>query len=255
MASITRDRGCLYYVPWIATLCVCLGIASLGVWAYYTRRCKDLTLEALDDLGIKAKNVDRINIALIATAITYLALVMVIFLMSLWRSFIEAAHDAVGLVSRGAMVFLVLNFLFTTGWWITMMWLVLLIMGNTLWATCLYILIGSIKKAKEDIAKFGAATWLPSRNLPCPGQCLDLTTFTFITSELKDACICDTDKLEAARGAFDHAYGIFPGIAVGNFVMFVAGVLLLMNLACQFSHAKRERELLSRITAKVYSAM
>ncbi|GIL58494.1 hypothetical protein Vafri_13451 [Volvox africanus] len=49
----------------------------------------------------------------------------------------------------------------------------------------------------------------------------------------QDACICDTDKLEAARGAFDHAYGIFPGIAVGNFVMFVAGVWLLMNLACQ----------------------
>jgi hypothetical protein len=47
-------------------------------------------------LNIEAKNVDRINGGLIATAVTYLVLILIIFLMSLWRSFIEAAHDATG---------------------------------------------------------------------------------------------------------------------------------------------------------------
>ncbi|GLC55665.1 hypothetical protein PLESTB_001012400 [Pleodorina starrii] len=255
MASITRDRGCVYYIPWICTFCICIGIAGLGVWAYYTNRCKDLTLDGLDELDITAKNVDRINDALIATAITYLVTSLLIFLMSLWRSFVEAAHDATGLVARGSTVFLFIAFLLNTFWWLITLWLVLLIMGNTLWGVSLYIVVGAVKQAKVDIATFGAATWLPSRNQPCPGQCLDLTPFAFISSDLKDACICDTAKLEAARRTFDRAYDLFIAVAVGNFVMFVAGLCLLMNFTGQFSHTKRERELLTRVTSRIYSAM
>ncbi|EFJ47030.1 hypothetical protein VOLCADRAFT_92405 [Volvox carteri f. nagariensis] len=247
--------SCLYYVPWISTFCVCIGVASLGVWAYFTRRCRSLTIDALDDLGITAKNISRINSALIATAIAYLVLAILIFFMSLWRSFIEASHDALGHIARGAKAFLILNFLTSTGWLAVMLWLVLLIMGNTLWGVCLYVIIGAINQAKKDMVTYGTATWLPSRNQPCPGQCLNLTPFTFVTAQLKDACICDTDKLDAAQNAFQQAYDIFPAVAVGNFIMLLAGLWLLVNFACQFSHAKRERELLSRIESKMYSEL
>lgn len=64
--------------------------------AFYTRKCRNFTIDGLENLGIAVKYLDRINSALIATAITYLVVAVVIFLMSLWRSFIEAAHDAVG---------------------------------------------------------------------------------------------------------------------------------------------------------------
>ena len=29
-----------------------------------------------------------------------------------------------------------------------------------------------------------AATWVPSSNLPCPGQCFSLTYFTFISTSV-----------------------------------------------------------------------
>ncbi|PNH10914.1 hypothetical protein TSOC_002319 [Tetrabaena socialis] len=205
MPSVTRDRGCLYYVPWLPSLCVCLCIASLGVWANYTRQGRNRTVDALADLDIEAKNLDRINPALIATAITFLVVAMVIYLMSLWRSFIEAAHDASGHPARGALAFLVISFMLNTVWGLMVMWLVLLLMANTVWAAVLYVTEKAIVQAMTDIDTFGPATWLPSRGLPCPGQCLDLTAFVFIDGQL------------------------------------------------QFSHTKRERELLMRIAAKAYS--
>ncbi|GFR48315.1 hypothetical protein Agub_g10196 [Astrephomene gubernaculifera] len=255
MGSITRDRGCLYYVPWLATLCVIIAVTSLGVWAYFTKRCEDLTLGALDDLGISAKELNRINPALVATAITYLSLTLVIYFMSLWRSFIEANHDATGVTGGGALAFLVLSFLLLCCWWLVVVWLVLLVMANTVWAAALYVTHGASKQALAATASFGAATWLPSSDLPCPGQCLDLTQLVFMASELQDACICDTDKLAAARDSFKHAYNQIPGLAVGNWGMLAAGVWLLMNFACQFSHTKREREILIRVATRIYSGI
>lgn len=41
-----------------------------------------------------------------------------------------------------------------------------------------------------------------------------------------------------------------PGVLAGIWAMFLGGLCLLLNVACQFSHTKRERELLSRIQAK-----
>lgn len=72
MGTVTRDRGCLYYVPWIATFCTCVVIAGLGVWIHFTNTAKNKTLDGLDYLGIQIAHTQRIKPALIATAITYL---------------------------------------------------------------------------------------------------------------------------------------------------------------------------------------
>ncbi|PNW87161.1 hypothetical protein CHLRE_02g111400v5 [Chlamydomonas reinhardtii] len=254
MPPITRDRGCLYYVPWLATFCVCLGVAGLGVWAYYTKQGQSKTLDALDSLDVTASNVGSLNSALLATAIVYLVIIVIIYLMSLWRSFIEAAHDATGQVAKGAFAFLLLAFAFELNWTLVNIWLTLLLMGNAIWASCVYILRGSITSTLEAIAKYGPATWLPSQGLPCPGQCLDLTTLVFINSDLQDACICDAAKLTSAQSAFNDTYDQLPGALSGAWVMWLAGVLLLINFGCQFSHTKRERELLERANTKVYNA-
>ncbi len=63
---------------------------------YFTQECRDKTRSALEFLDVDAKNVERLTPGLIATAITYIVLILIIYFMSLWRSFIEAAHDATG---------------------------------------------------------------------------------------------------------------------------------------------------------------
>ena len=72
MGAVTRDRGCFYYVPWIASFCACVAIAGEGVWVHYTNRAKNRTLDGLDVLGVDVQNTERIKPALIATAITYI---------------------------------------------------------------------------------------------------------------------------------------------------------------------------------------
>jgi hypothetical protein len=43
--------------------------------------------------------------------------------------------------------------------------------------------------------------------------------------------------------------------APGRRIMLVAAVCLLINFACQFSHTKRERELLLRVGSRKYSGV
>lgn len=63
---------------------------------YFTQECRDKTRSALEFLDVDAKNVERLTPGLIGTAIAYIVLILIIYFMSLWRSFIEAAHDATG---------------------------------------------------------------------------------------------------------------------------------------------------------------
>lgn len=39
---------------------------------------------------------------------------------------------------------------------------------------------------------------------------------------------------------------------VGVWVMYISGKFLLVNLACQFSHTKREKEYIKRVTIKQF---
>lgn len=50
---------------------------------------------------------------------------------------------------------------------------------------------------------------------------------------LQDACICDAAKLTSAQSAFNDTYDQLPGALSGAWVMWLAGVLLLINFGCQ----------------------
>ncbi len=95
-------------------------------------------------------------------------------------------------------------------------------------------------------------TWLPSDNAPCPGECLNLTYLNFISAGLADSCICDYTKLAAARSEFDWAFQRSAAVVVGVWAMFLAGFILAVNFACQFSHTKREKEYIKRLTFKQF---
>ena len=51
---------------------------------------------------------------------------------------------------------------------------------------------------------------------------------------------------------YSASHSNMPGVLVGVWLMFVGGLCLLMNTACQFSHTKREREMLTRVSGKQY---
>ncbi|KAG2499657.1 hypothetical protein HYH03_002595 [Edaphochlamys debaryana] len=255
MANITRDRGCAYYVPWLATVFVCFGIAATGVWAYYTKTSVNKTEDSVSYMDAYAPDLNRFNDSLVGTSIAYLVLIMIIYVMCLWRSFIEAAHDATGVTAKGATAFLVLTYIWITCWWCMLVWLVFLLQANTLWQGSIVSLSDSCDRTLAAIVKYGPATWLPSRNLPCPGQCLDLSMVNFLSVDYTDSCICDQDKLTESQSMLQDAYDNMIGVQVGNWVMLAAGLFLLMSYVGAFSHTKRERELLTRVGVKRYSSI
>ena len=55
----------------------------------------------------------------------------------------------------------------------------------TLQASFIYLMRGSIQTQLNAYPLYTpAATWVPSSNLPCPGQCFSLTYFTFISTSV-----------------------------------------------------------------------
>jgi len=152
-------------------------------------------------------------------------------------------------------VWLVLNVLLAIPWWLLTLWMVLLIMGCTVWQGLVYVLKGSIQSLFDRYGTDGPmppVVWLPSDNQPCPGQCLDLTYFGFIDESLESSCVCDYAKLHASHDKLDDAYRFGIATIIGVWGMFLSALFLLVNFACQFSHTKREKEYIRRLTFKQF---
>lgn len=62
----------------------------------YSKTSYEQSRDALEALDVNAANMGRLEPALIASAVTYLVLALVLFVMALWRSSVEASHDATG---------------------------------------------------------------------------------------------------------------------------------------------------------------
>ncbi|MEW5310263.1 MAG: hypothetical protein WDW38_002079 [Sanguina aurantia] len=251
---VTRDRACCMYLPWIATVCTSLLIAGLGVWTKWTMECESLTVDALTALDVTVQYLDTVQTTLVATAVTYLVCAVLIFGLSFWRGFVEAGHDESGMTGRSATAFLIVNALANTIWWALVVWLVVLIMADSFWTALLYAAEQAIMTSLAQSAKYGQGTWVPSDGQLCPRQCLDLTAFWYIDSDLNSACICNTTKLGTALVSVQAAFKYMPAVLVGVWVMFVSGLWLHVNFACQFSHTRREAELLHRMTSKAFNA-
>lgn len=253
--GVVRDRSCFYYVPWIALFSLGLLAGSLGVWIHFVVEMKNKTVDALDALSVTAHHIDRPTAAMIATSVVFLVTVVFVVGLSLARSFIEAAHDATGLSGGGSTVWMVLNVIFAIPWWLLTLWMVVLVMGCTIWEGLVYVLRESIQSLFD---RFGVAgpdpppTWIPSDNTPCPGQCLDLTSFGFIDESLASSCICDYAKLQASHKLLKDGYRFGVAVIIGIWGMFISALLLLVNFACQFSHTKREKEYIKRLTYKQF---
>ncbi|KAL6757148.1 hypothetical protein V8C86DRAFT_2630173 [Haematococcus lacustris] len=94
MSGLTRDRGCLYYIPWIA-------LAGSGLLI-----------------------------------------------------------GGVGVCGAGSSVWMVLNAIFATGWWLIVAWLVVALMGCTAWAGLLYTIRGAIDYLNSNQCRQAGGDWL-----------------------------------------------------------------------------------------------
>ncbi|GAX78297.1 hypothetical protein CEUSTIGMA_g5739.t1 [Chlamydomonas eustigma] len=243
--SLIRDRGCLYYVPWIVIELLLLMGGGIAVWIYFSIQSKNNTSSGLTTLNVGAFNYTSLDPIIIGTAVAFLVILFMVAVLSFARSFIEAAHDATGQTGGGATAYLWCNGILGTIWFLVALWLVFVLLADAIWAFCLYLLKGSINHQQSVYVN---ATWVPSSGQPCPGQCFSLNYFSFISENFNNACVCDQVTLRAAYSSFSSAYINMIAVLVGAFVIYITGVALSMNLACQFSHTKRENELIHRAT-------
>jgi len=243
--SLIRDRGCLYYVPWIVIELLLLMGGGISVWIYYSIQSKNNTSSGLASLNVGAFNYNSLDPILIGTSVVFLVILVMVAILSFARSFIEAAHDATGQTGGGATAYLWCNGILGTVWFIIVLWLVLVLLADVIWAFCLYLVKGSIT---HQMSVYVNATWVPSSGATCPGQCFSLTYFSFISDNFDNACVCDQVTLNNAYNSFSSAYTNMIAVLVGAFVIYVTGMALSINLACQFSHTKRENELIHRVT-------
>jgi hypothetical protein len=95
---------------------------------------------------------------------------------------------------------------------------------------------------------------IPSGDIPCPPQCLNLSYFSFLQFTQQNSCICAPETLRSAANNFSDALYLSPALLVGVWLLFVGALILLVNFACQFSHTKRERDYLRRLNTKQFVA-
>jgi len=225
---------------------------GIGVWVHFTNMSWDDTNNALQALSVSALNTERIRPALIATAVVYLVFLVLLAIMSFARSFVEAAHDATGQTGAGSTVYLVFNVLIALPWQFITLWLVFILLGDCLWAGLVYTLRGSVRYTVDTYGDTAQPSWYPSSGQPCPGTCLDLQRYTFISSSLQNACVCDMTKLRNSLYYLDDAYNHLAPVLVGAFVMYVCAALLGVNLSCQYAHTSREKDYITRATHKQF---
>ncbi|KAF5842715.1 hypothetical protein DUNSADRAFT_5482 [Dunaliella salina] len=94
MSGLTRERSCWYYVPWVVIFGLGILGGAIGVLIHFSILAYEETKDGLDHLGVDALNFDIPYPAVIATACVALAICVLLGLLSLSRSFIEAGHDA-----------------------------------------------------------------------------------------------------------------------------------------------------------------
>ncbi|KXZ50256.1 hypothetical protein GPECTOR_17g894 [Gonium pectorale] len=157
--------------------------------------------------------------------------------------------QSTGVSSYAAVPFMLLGYVLNTAWWLVMIWLILLLLGNTLWAALAWMMDEAISQTRKDLHLYGNATWVPDSSKPCPSQCLDLRSFPFISTTPKNSCICDHQKLYESQMHWQSAYDNIIGVLCGNWIMLMAASWLIIYYACQISHTRRERDMLNRAAA------
>lgn len=160
-----------------------------------------------------------------------------------------------GLTGGAASALLVINALSATAWFLVVVWLIFALAYVALWYWTVYLLQGSIKESMNQFTKLPPVAWIPSSNLPCPGQCYNLAYFSFVSSRFETSCTCDQATLASAYHELKSAYDDMLPATIGIFLMLVSAILLSMNLASQFSHTKREKEMIQRATCKQFEAV
>mmetsp|Transcript_19603 Transcript_19603/g.54621 ORF Transcript_19603/g.54621 Transcript_19603/m.54621 type:complete len:266 (+) Transcript_19603:218-1015(+) len=250
MSGLTRERGCWYYVPWMAIFGLCFLGGAIGVWIHFSILAYEETKDGLDQLEVEAPDFDIPYPAVVATACVALAICVLVGLLSLCRSFIEAGHDATGRQGEGSTVWMWLTGIVSAVWWVVTIWMVLLIMGSSFYAGLLYVVESTIDRLQEKFGPESGVTSNPGE--PCPAQCLNLMYFSFLWSNLQDSCRCDYTVLRQANDKFSEASRHTVPLLVGIWVAFAAVLVLLVDLACQFAHTKREKELIRRAHGKQF---
>lgn len=241
-------KNCCFYVPWIALISWCVVIAGSGCWIYYSIRAWDKSQDALDYLDIDVPTYSHTEPILIATAVTYLVIVVAMLAISIARGPTEAKHDR-GESHGGATALLVFNAFFNLLWYILVVWGVFVICADALWILLAYV----GREMTKYYANQPVPVTVPVGNY-CPGECLNLGAFPFVDDQANTLCVCDKTALQNASNAFNDTIERLYGVEAGVWIMWIGATWLLINVACQFSRTSAERDYLEKSGKKQFAA-
>ncbi|KAG2485948.1 hypothetical protein HYH03_015392 [Edaphochlamys debaryana] len=260
----------LKYLPILPVINMIFMIVGVSVWVHNMREALNQVDLALALLGpsVVATDQFRAEQAIPATSSVYMIWACILFGLSLWRRWLAAETDSAGPNYSRLQLYLLFNSLAHLGWWMIMVWIVVLISGlgamsimvwvgyratqqavanqavmqptYTLWLDQGWANPASVKRAQGDVI---AAAMLDEGwplATTCPSTCLNLGLYQFVEVSLSDACVCDIATLQGVAAAARAALDVVPGIFVGIWFMYIFGDLYKVSLACDWVGADRE---------------
>lgn len=238
-------KGILTYVPWLAIFCFLVVSVGMIVWAVGTDRAFSSTQTILSFLGISSSSttISTIHSAGIGAVVVCMLYSLLMVFMNLGRKSLERRIDEQGKAACGTWLWLAVEALMASVWWIVVFWMVFVIFGSCLWYGAAYTIWGSLKYTISQANATAAATATATY---CPSACFNSAYFTYTISYVRDSCICDPGTLTKALNAANSAATALHLTVAGAFVMWVGSSFLLMVSVAGFATTKRERELLLR---------
>lgn len=243
-------KGILAYVPWLAIFCFIVVSVGMIVWAVGTNRAFTSTSVILNIIGVSSSQTtitNTRNVGIGAVVICMLYSLLMVF-MALGRQSLERKIDEHGKAACGTWLWLAVEALLASIWWLVVFWFVFVIFGSCIWYGAAYVVWGSLQYTLSQVnaTSPGNATVLPSGAVFCPTSCFNSAYFTYTISYIQDSCICSPTDLQTALAASSNAATSLHLTIAGAFVMWVGSSFLLMVSVAAFASTKRERELLLR---------
>mmetsp|Transcript_17965 Transcript_17965/g.32805 ORF Transcript_17965/g.32805 Transcript_17965/m.32805 type:complete len:254 (-) Transcript_17965:323-1084(-) len=211
----------IYYIPIPSLVCVSISIIGVAIWTHFTILSYHGMLAAATRLGA---TVDILKSPMILKSVQATTSVYMIFCVLL---FVLAYYKKYMIISAGAQPssHVIIQRTCQALWWMFMVWVVVLLTGQSSMLTYASVMRGVISKALDwQTNSKPSGEYL--NPLICPGNCLNLGLYNFLSVDSRYSCICDNDLLTSVSNDLHIIPKSTAGIMVGLWLMYIMGDVL-----------------------------
>jgi hypothetical protein len=262
----TRVKKSYWYLPFIpvgAVIFMCIGV---GLWVHYTVLAYNNTAAVIQILNIQGEgstnsNINRIFESLQATAVVYCIFSGLIIGLGSWRGMLEMDLDLSGRLHEYWPYFMAAMIVLQGSWWIIMVWLVLLIMGDGIFLSWLWITRQGLEATLIAQGNVGSSTFQYSSIYTCPATCFNANSYAFFGMSSyggpnsgtfsSEGCICDPNTITAALSAVSTGYSATGGLMAGVWLMYICGNVLVYYMTSVMMTATKEQDVFERLSGVI----